>query len=186
MRAPEKQRERLQIPLMFAFRDAYEKQDADKAEDVRVDGERVISERNSIRRRGTEETLLRHDLTRDLSSLLDTTDLASATDIEEFEYVRKSILNFGIYDLTHVILNADATDEVMDNLRRALLQHEPRLQPESLLITRTDTSDDVGQRVRFSIRAEMMCKPLDIPVEFVAELDSSSGKVVVTQSGASP
>lgn len=185
MRAPEKQKDRLQIPLMFAFRDAYEKHDADKAEDVRVDGERVLSERSSLRRRGTDEALLRDDLTRDLSSLVDTIDLDSAIGLEEFEYVRKSILNYGLYDLTHVILNADATEEVIENLRRALLEHEPRLVPESLSITRTDGSEDVGQRIRFSIRAEMMSTPLDIPVEFVAELDSTSGKVMVMQSGAS-
>jgi type VI secretion system protein ImpF len=170
---------------MFAFRDAYEKHDANKAEDIRVDGERVISERSSIRRRGTDEVLLRNDLTRDLSSLVDTIDLASVTDLEGLEHVKKSIVNFGLYDLTHVILSSDATEEVIENLRRALLEHEPRLLPGSLTITRTDSSDDVGQRIKFSIRAEMMCKPLDVPVEFVAELDSTSGKVLVTQSGAS-
>ena len=37
------------------------------------------------------------------------------------------------------------------------------------------------QRIRFTVTAEMSCKPLDIPIEFVAEVDIGSGKVQLTR-----
>ena len=37
--------------------------------------------------------------------------------------------------------------------------------------------DDVNQKLMFEINAEMACKPVDIPLEFVAEIDVGSGKM---------
>lgn len=180
MRAPEKPKDRLQIPLMFAFREAFEKKDATTVEDIRVNGERVIAERSSMGRRGTEETLLKRDLEIDLAALVDTIDLGSVVDLEGFDYVKKSILNYGLDDLTHITLGSDASKEIVTQLKTALLQHEPRLTPESLIVEETEgRDDDVNQRVRFRVKAEMVCRPLDVPVEFVAELDTTSGKVIV-------
>jgi type VI secretion system protein ImpF len=182
MRAPDKQKDRMQIPLMFAFRDAYEKRDAAKAEDVRQEGERVVSERSSLRRRGTDEALLKRDLAVDLGSLVDTTDLDSVIDLTDKPYVKGSVLNYGLYDLTHVLLTTDTADEVMDNLKRALLKHEPRLSPDTLVIERVGKQNDhIHQRMRFNVRAELICNPLDIPIEFVAELDPTSAKVLVSR-----
>jgi type VI secretion system protein ImpF len=180
MRAPDKQKDRLQIPLMFAFRDAHEKRDAAKAEDIRVDGERVVSERSSLRRRGADEGLLKRDLAEDLNHLVDTIDLDSSVDLHDKPYTKRSILNYGLYDLNHVLLTSETAGEVLDNLKRALLEHEPRLRPESLTIERTaKDKDHVQQRIRFNVHAELICKPLDIPIEFVAELDPTSAKVLV-------
>lgn len=182
MRAPDNRKDRLQIPLMFAFRDANEKQDSQKAEDVRgIDGERVVSQRSSIRRRGADEALLKRDLGIDLGNLVDTINLDSSVDLTDRPYVKKSVLNYGIYDLTHVTITVDAGPEVMANLKSALLQHEPRLSPETLVIEPSEKlRDDVNQRLRFRVRADLICKPLDIPIEFVAEIDATSGKVLVS------
>jgi type VI secretion system protein ImpF len=182
MRAPEQQKDRLQIPLMFAFRDAYEKRDASKGEDVRVEGERVISERSSLRRRGADESLLKRDLAQDLNALVDTIDFDSTIDLGDKPYVKRSVLNFGLYDLNHVLLTAETIDEVQENLKRALLVHEPRLNPETLVIERTGKANDhVHQRMRFNVHAELICKPLDIPIEFVAEIDPTSAKMLVSR-----
>ena len=44
-----------------------------------------------------------------------------------------------------------------------------------------DRSDDdeVNQRVRFRVRAEMLSRPLDIPIEFVAEIVIGAGKIIL-------
>ncbi len=181
MRSPEKQKDRLQIPLMYAFRDAFAKHDSEKQEDVRVDGERVMTDRNSLRRRSAEEGPLKKDLSVDLLSLVDTIDLASCVDIDELDYVKKSILNFGLYDLTHVTLGSDAAELIAGQLKTALLQHEPRLSPDSLVVERVKDEDFVNQRLRFRVKAEMMARPLDIPVEFIAEFDGGAGKVSVAR-----
>lgn len=178
MRAPDK-KERIQIPLMFAFREAFEKGDASVQEDVRIDGERVIADRGSLRRRGAEEARLKRDLGIDLAALVDTVALQSAEDLSAFPRIRKSILNYGIQDLTGVTVGSEAVDEIGENLKSALLQHEPRLNAATLTVERTKDEDEANERVRYRVRAEMICKPLDVPIEFVAEIDAASGKVVV-------
>ncbi len=183
MRAPESQKDRLQIPLMFAFRDAFQKRDAGKEEDVRVDGERVMTDRSSLRRRSADEQVLKRDLAIDLGALVDTIDLGSVVDLDGLDYVKRSILNFGLYDLTHVTVGGDSVNLIADQLKFALLQHEPRLSADTLSIERVKDEDgDLNsQRVRFKVHAELMSKPLDIPIEFVAEIDGSVGKVSVSR-----
>lgn len=178
MAPPDRPKDRLQIPLMFAFRDAYEKRDATTAQDVRVDGERVIADRSGMRR-GTSESVLKRDLGTDLGSLVDTINLGSAVDLSGFPYVARSVLNYGLPDMSPVTLGADDIDIVGGNLRAALLQHEPRLSRQSLRVERNGDGEDSGQRIRFKVHAELISKPLDIPVEFVAEVDVGAGKVLL-------
>jgi type VI secretion system protein ImpF len=182
MRSPDKQRENFQIPLMYAFRDAFEKGDARKKEDVRVDGERVVSTRGSMRRRSVDEQLLKRDLAIDLTALLSTVDLASVVDLDGLDYVQKSILNYGLYDLTHITTGSSAVASLRDSLKSTLLQHEPRLSADTLGVERVEADKDHDdQRVRFTVAADMICRPLDVPIEFVAELDVGDAKVIMPQ-----
>jgi type VI secretion system protein ImpF len=169
----------LQVPLMYAFRAAAEARDARRAErvvDERTEA-RVLTERGSVRRRGANEAELKRNLDIDLSNLVNTVNLGSIVDLAGLDRVRASILNFGVQDITH--LTSDAVDRtaIVGYLRDALLAHEPRLIGATLDVTMRDEVDEVNQRIAFEISAEMACRPVDIPLEFVAELDMGSGKV---------
>lgn len=179
MPVPEKRKDRLQVPLMLAFRDAFEKRDAEAEEDIRRDGERVITARGSLHRRGVGEKRLREDLDADLGNLLDTINLGSAVELDDLPRVRASVLNYGVEDLTHIAMGTEAAGEIGEGLRLALVSFEPRLIPETLQIEKQIEDDVVGQRVRFRVRADLNSKPFDIPVEFIAELDGVAGKVIV-------
>lgn len=177
MRTPEK-KERLQIPLMYAFREAFEQRDATKRQDMRVDGERVVADRMLLRQRGTDEALMKRDLAIDLGALVDTINLASTINLEGLDYVKRSVLNYGLDDLTHIVIESKEVEDIARQLKAAILHHEPRLSPESLLVERAE-DDEVNQRVRFRVRAELLSKPLDIPIEFLAEVDVSAGKIIL-------
>jgi type VI secretion system protein ImpF len=180
MRSPDKPRDHFQIPVMFAFRDAFAKRDANRREDNRVDGERVISTRGSLRRRAADEIALKHDLSIDLEHLLDTVNLESVVDLDGLDYVKRSVLNYGIYDITHLTVGQTAIAGIEEDLRGALLSHEPRLDPQSISIERAELiDDDMRQRVRFRVFANMIFRPLDVPIEFVAELDVAVAKLVL-------
>ena len=71
MQKPKGTKDYFQVPLMFAFRDAFSRGDASKRLDNRVAGERVISERGSLRRRGAEEALVKENFSLDLLSLVE-------------------------------------------------------------------------------------------------------------------
>lgn len=170
-----------QIPLMLAFREASRAGDATKRIEERVAGERIVSARGSLRRRGADEALLRGDLAVDLLSLANTIDLASAIDISDLDYVKRSIVNYGLPDLSGLTSLEAGVDEIGMCLKEALLAHEPRLRPESIHVEQAVEVDDETHRVSFSITAEMACNPLDLPMEFVAELEVDSGKIHLTR-----
>ncbi|WP_161142271.1 GPW/gp25 family protein [Propylenella binzhouense] len=165
---------------MYAFRDAFEAGDAGKRLDERVGGERVIPGRGTLKR-SFDEAALKRNLVLDLLALMNTIDLDSALDLTGLDFVRRSILNFGLRDIAHLTSEERGVDEIAETLSQALLLHEPRLDRASLHVERQASFDEVNQRIRFNVSAEMSCKPLDIPIEFVAEIDVGSGKVQLTR-----
>ncbi len=173
--------ERFQIPLMYAFRDAFEAGDAHKRLEQRVGGERVVSGRASLKRRGADEVLLKRNLAIDLLALVNTIDLGSAVDLSDLEHVDRSVLNFGLPDISRLTGGESGVDAIAHDLAESLMRHEPRLNPETLSVQRDTAFDEVNQRIRFTVSAEMACKPLDVPIEFVAEVDVGSGNIQLTR-----
>lgn len=169
-----------QAPLMSAFREAFEARDSKDRSVHVVDGERVIEGRQSRQRRG-DEAALKRDLSVDLLALVNTINLASSVDLAEQDYVKRSILNFGLPDVTHLTSEEVGVDQIRDQLVASLNAFEPRIIPETLNVDKEVLRNDVDQRVRFSVACEMICSPVDVPVDFVAELEISSGKVNLTR-----
>ena len=170
-----------QVPLMLAFREAFQEGDASKRIEERVGGERVVSGRGAMRRRGADEALLKRDLAVDLMSLANTIDLASAVDISDLDYVKRSVVNFGLPDLSALTSLEAGVNDVGQYLKNALLAHEPRLRSESIHVEKTGDVDDESHRIAFTVTAEMACNPLDLPMEFVAEVEVGSGKIRLTR-----
>ncbi len=95
-------------PLMHAFRAAHEAKDAASKIDVRTDGgERVIAGRRLRPRQAITEQMLRREVARDLDALLNTVAMESTVDMTNAPYVRKSILNFGLPDISSLTIDAD-------------------------------------------------------------------------------
>ena len=186
MRKPtDLQSKKMHIPLMYAFRDGFEKRDSAKEIDQREGGERVISKRGMLSRTGAKEPELKRDLSVDLGALVNTINLASVEDIGGLDRVRKSVLNFGLDDIGHMSSEEVAVESIAADLKTALLNHEPRLDPETLDVARSVEHDEVNQRVEFKVSAELEAKPVNLPLEFIAEIDVCSGKVQLSRlSGA--
>lgn len=179
MAGPNK-KDRISPPLMFAFREAFRQKDSRKALDLRDDtGERMIAGRRS--RASVTEAVLRRDLAEDLSGLLNTINLGSAEDLSEFSFVSRSILNYGLTDLTGYTVGEAAIDELSEELRIALSEHEPRLINETVEVKQDETVETSNQKLRFLVSAEMHASPVDIPVEFVAELELDSGTMRIAK-----
>ena len=182
MRKPtDLQSKKMHIPLMYAFRDGFEKRDSAKEIDQREGGERVISKRGMLSRTGAKEPELKRDLATDLGALVNTINLASVEDLENLSRVRKSVLNFGLDDIGHLTSEEMAVENIAADLRTALLNHEPRLDPETLDVAKNVEHDEVNQRVEFKVSAELEAKPVNLPLEFIAEIDVCSGKVQLSR-----
>jgi type VI secretion system protein ImpF len=173
--------DRLSPPMMFAFREAHRERDARVVADLRDEqGQRIISGRRA-RKGGVTEGQLREQLTMDLNALLNTTNMDSAFDLSEFPHVRNSILNYGIPDISHRTIDEHRVTDIADEIRVALLQFEPRLLPEALVVTRDNTVDADTLNIRFEVSGEMACDPADVAVEFIADIEIDTGKMRISR-----
>ena len=60
-----------------------------------------------------------------------------------------------------------------------LLAYEPRLIKETIAVERDDGLDAAELKVRFLVRADLNCEPLNVPVQFVADLELDTGKMAI-------
>lgn len=167
-------------PIMHAFREAFRLRDAAKPIDNRNDaGERVIAGRRTSPRSAVGETVLRSELGEDLASLLNTVELAAIEDLNGFDAVAASILNFGVPDLTAIVASPEAARRVAHLLKQRLELYDCRLVPGTVTISGEPLDDSASGQLRFHISAEMVSTPTDIPIEFVADVEVESGKIRV-------
>lgn len=174
-----KREDRLRPPLMLAFRKAFKDRKA-KGNDGAA-GESVIVQSRRTVSAAVSERELRDNLSMDLESLLNTTNLESTLDIASMDYVRKSIVNYGICDLVHRTTEEMNTDVITQELREAITRYEPRILADSLQIARDTESSDDELKIRFIVKGDMDCDPAPAPVEFVANLEVASGKLAVSK-----
>lgn len=167
---------------MHAFRSAFAARDSKKKIDLRDEaGERIISGRRTAGRSPITELQLRREVARDLESLMNTVAFESAEDIQEFQYVRKSILNYGFPDIVHRTIDQASVDDVREEIQTALMTYEPRLNRDSIQASRDTSIKSHELKVRFLVRAELHCEPVNVPVQFVADLELDSGNIQINR-----
>ena len=171
---------RMRAPFMSAFRNAFAERDATKRVDSRDEaGERMVAGRLATGRATVSEAALQRTVSEDLDGLLNTINLGSTIDLDDHPDVRRSILNFGIPDIVHRSIDEFGVNDIARELEQALIDFEPRLVPGSIRVFRDRNVDAADLKVRFVVRADLDCDPLNLPVQFVADLERDSGKITV-------
>ena len=172
---------RLSPPLMQVFRAAHEAKDAKQKIDRRNEaGDRIIASRRLRARQVITESMLRREVSRDLDALLNTVALEATLDMRNAPNARKSIINYGLPDISNRTIDETGVGEIPDEIRSAIINFEPRLAPGSLRIERDKSIDSVELKIRFLVRAELVCHPVHVPVEFVADI-VETGKIIVNR-----
>ncbi|MBV9910415.1 MAG: type VI secretion system baseplate subunit TssE, partial [Hyphomicrobiales bacterium] len=169
--------DRLAPPLMHAFRVAHQARDATRKVDIRDQGERVIASRRLKARAPIPETELRKAVNTELVALFNTTNLESIEDLSAAPEVRRSIINFGFPSLTRRTIDENETNGVAREIEIALRDFEPRLLAGSIKARRDDTVSPNELRVRFLVTAALRTQPVEVPVQFIAEVELDSGKI---------
>jgi len=179
-----KESERLRAPLMFAFRSAAEARDAKKEIDIREGGERVLAARRAINtnRRSLSDSALRALLAEDLSNLLNTVDLESAAPelVSGLDRVRKSIVNYGLPDISNRVVGEVRLREIQSELRETLIRYEPRLLKHTMVV-KQDEAGSSDQQIRFVVTADMRADPVPTSVEFITEVEFDTGEIRVSR-----
>lgn len=171
---------RLRAPLMWAFRSAAATRDATKRVDLRDEsGERVIAGRRLAGPGSISESDLRAEVLRDLAMLLNTVNLGSTQDLADHPAVARSIINYGIPDIARRSIDEYGVRDIVTELETALNHFEPRLAKDTIKVNRDQTIRAEELKIRFQIHCDMIADPLNVPVEFLAEVQVDTGKIVV-------
>ncbi|ACK51293.1 type VI secretion system lysozyme-related protein [Methylocella silvestris BL2] len=174
---------RLSPPFMHAFRSAFEQKDSRQKQDLRdAAGDRIIAPRRAAVRATISEPNLRREVARDLEALVNAVAFESTEDLSDFDGVRKSILNYGLPDLIHRTIDEAGVNLIEDEIANALRRYEPRLVANTIKVSRDDNLDKDELKVRFLVRADLICAPVNVPVEFIADVEIDSGDVVVKKA----
>jgi len=108
--------------------------------------------------------------------------MESSEDLQPFEHVRKSVLNFGLPDITHRSIDELSVGNIGDEIKSALVNYEPRLIPQTIRVSKSSELDEAELKVRFVVRADLLCEPLNVPVEFIADLELDSGNITLSRT----
>ena len=173
--------EDFQVPLLNVFRSAAMDRDSQTKETRDGENDTEISTRQIERREGAPLDRLQTFFMIDLGNLLGTVHLEATEDLSEFPSVRKSILNYGVLEVTSLTITAGTGEDIRRKLKEALLDHEPRLIPDSVVVRARVSDGGQDQSMAFEIEAVLAARPVDVPLEFVAEIDTGEGKVVMSE-----
>ncbi|HLJ72831.1 MAG TPA: GPW/gp25 family protein, partial [Roseiarcus sp.] len=100
-------------------------------------------------------------------------DLSAAPD------VRSSILNYGLPDLSWRTLDENGLSDVAREIQTALADFEPRLDRNSIRARRDEAAREEELKLRFLVKADLVARPVNVPLEFVAEIELDSGKIKI-------
>ncbi|WP_417689103.1 type VI secretion system baseplate subunit TssE [Roseibium sp.] len=120
---------------------------------------------------------LRTIIQRDLAWLLNTSNLDAAHDLENFPQVAKSVLNYGIPDLSGTVRTSQRAVEIRQSIRRAIETFEPRILPETLDISIQGPESRTGSVLSLDIRGELWAEPVPIDIYLRTAFDVTTGQV---------
>jgi type VI secretion system protein ImpF len=127
-----------------------------------------------------DDAQLRQLVRRDLAWLLNTTHLAAGLDLSDFPEVARSVLNFGVPDLTGRTLSSIKSDQLERQITQGFMCYESRLVRETIRVHVSGAPNGTGKPTLFiEIAALLRTEPLPVSMRVRAEVDVESGRVAV-------
>lgn len=126
---------------------------------------------------------LRECVLRDLSWLLNTGHLAASVDLDEFPDVARSVLNYGVPDLTGKTASSADLGELETVLCQAIWDFEPRLIRDSVRVRALPAAGQMTHNaLAFEIEGELWADPVPLQLLLRTEFDLESGSVSVAET----
>ena len=127
---------------------------------------------------------LRAAIVRDLGWLLNTGRLEATRRLDDFPAVARSVLNYGIPELSGTLLSNINATMLERSIRSAIIDFEPRIRRQSLKV-RVIAEDDASARnaLTFEIEAEAWGYPGPLHFLLKTEMDLEHGHVSIVDFG---
>ena len=178
-----KRTDRLNPSLIYAFRAAHLAKDTRKRPQL---GEETLggvpqTRSRAAQRQAINEATLRREVLHDLETLMNCVALESSIDLSDFPKVQKSILNYGFPDIARRTIDELEAEGLEAEIEEVVRTYEPRLDAQSLRVARDKNFNSSELKVRYLVRADLLCEPLNVPMEYVAEVEVTTGKIQMFQ-----
>jgi len=125
---------------------------------------------------------LREIIQRDLSWLLNTSNIENTFDPEVYPNVARSVLNYGLTEISGVFSTTERAEFIRRSIERAISVHEPRIIQGSVDVSLTPEDDGSDMTVSLNIRADMWAQPLPLELYLRSQVDVTTGEVSVERS----
>ncbi len=126
---------------------------------------------------------LREGVIRDLAWLLNTGNLGEVQDIEEYQEVLNSVVNYGTPSLTGLTLSNLNTGQVESIIRQSILKYEPRINSDTLKVNVTANKDRMSvNAVEFAIEGELWAHPIPVQLYMKTDIDLETGGISIKES----
>lgn len=126
---------------------------------------------------------LREAVSRDLAFLLNTVNLSSVHNLDEYPEVKHSVLNYGTPDLSGQTASNIEIYQLERLLRQAIIDFEPRLLKNTVKVKlRMSESHMDHNALSFDIEGEMWAQPVPLHLYMKTEVDLDIGSIRVTDA----
>jgi len=125
---------------------------------------------------------LREIIQRDLSWLLNTSNIENTFDPEIYPNVARSVLNYGLTEVSGTYSTSERAELIRRSIERAISAHEPRIIEGSVDVALTTGDDGADMMVSLNIRADMWAQPLPLELYLRSQVDVTTGEVSVERS----
>jgi type VI secretion system protein ImpF len=159
------QQERLQPSLLDRLRDD------EPGKKIESRDKRVLTPRK-----------LRECVKRDLTWLLNTGNLSEVEDLSDMPLVAKSVLNYGLPELTGITASGADVTAIERQLRQAILDYEPRILKNTLRVKVVTSEEMSHNALAFEIYCDVWADPVPERLYLKTEVDLETGDFTVTES----
>ncbi len=126
---------------------------------------------------------LRQCVLRDLAWLLNTTHLASTEDLKPYPAVARSVLNYGIGELSGQLATSMDLGQIERALCQAILDFEPRILSQSLRVRALrEPAQESHNRLVFEIEGQLWAVPAPSHLLLRTEIDLDEGDVTLADA----
>jgi type VI secretion system protein ImpF len=125
---------------------------------------------------------LRDIIQRDLSWLLNTNNIESTFDPEVFPHVARSVLNFGLSEISGSYSTSERAELIRRSIEQAISIFEPRIIEGSVDVILEAGDEASDMTVSLNIRADMWAQPLPLELYLRSKVDVTTGEVSVERS----
>lgn len=119
---------------------------------------------------------------RDISWLFNTINLDAAQNLHAYPLIRRSVLNYGLPDLSgRVVSNVDSM--MLERiLRQALWDYEPRIARSTVRVRHASDRTRLSHNsLAFEIEGELWAQPTPLRLYLRTQLDFEEGKIIISE-----